>query len=142
MTTSAYDLKFDPKYKLLMAAEVGLAGGLFTKFVGITGVEHAFLKPAMWIAASTFASSCLVYGFEHYGGGTSAIGSLDKDFTPKVANALLSGATYGMWCRFMSHKCSNMGAVKMAGVAAAATFAGELLAPLTVDPVFKNMGMR
>ena len=130
-------------YKLLHSAEIGVAAGLFTKYVGISGVEKAFIKPALWLTGSVFLSSSLIYGIETYApsqvSGAVAAESANKSTAP-LLNAAAGGVIYGAACRFVSHKCGNMGAVKMAGVGAAAILAGELLAPVITQPIFARIG--
>ena len=123
------------KYAVIHAAEVGIAGGLVTKYFM---KEGAFLKPAMWITVSAFIGGQLVYR-------ASPKGSTAEEYRSKLSDnlsvALASGAVYGLMCRFVAAKCSNMGALKMAGVGAAVTLAGELAAPVVTMPIANALGM-
>ena len=100
--------------------------------------DGAFLKPAMWITLSTFIGGQIVYRASTHG---SAGEKYRDQLTDNLSVALASGAIYGLMCRFVAAKCSNMGALKMAGVGAAATMAGELAAPLVTVPIANALGI-
>ena len=77
------------RYAVIHAAEIGVAGGLVTKYFM---KEGAFLKPAMWITLSTFIGGQIVYRASTHGSaGEKYRDQLTDNLSVALASATMAG---------------------------------------------------